>query len=852
MKKQTRKNMMTRPISIILILCVLISLVSVAAVTTSAETVKYISDIRTGCADSLSAAKKILTDEGYTVIHHDMNNKVPNQKKWIYIGYKTSTNIDDAITGLVFSSSKQNSIKHEQKTYNIEKGQNDFNAGAGGDYIYLYYTKDKSNKLSTTEYLTALDVAASTDDFSLYKKNYKTVNSVSNKYAQNGNAGVTGAKPCYLTYNSVLDSNAYQKQGKNDLAKTLKAANDVTYYDTKDNTASANFMKTAMSAEHNGVSQVELWADVFYSMLEIKGQGNGYRNDTGNSFDQMYGKGDYIDMVSALKNGTGNKASDFWKLDIQSTGLQSANSPQNVYTEVINMFTSLKHGDVGVGCSDYNASNIESEVVDLDDLKNTTSSSDVLYTMCRVSDDNLNGSQSGGHDKSATVMGMMFYNFQFVPIIQDGKTGNCALNYSEKISNEPKISTTSSTVVNETTYNATRELGFSTTTTNSATNSLSSTRGTHVAYTQGLSIGASTPDGFPVGLSAEVSIGFEEAFDFSNSQENSKSFEKSSGTSTAVTEEIPAYTIGETTRKNSVCEITQTYDCPMALTYDVAMFATSAELGKENMFYTSFAYNSSLFAKFGDDKTNAVECLEKIENTDGAKTNGFSVKCIGGDDHETVFEGYSQNDWFNIINNNVASGEYPISSSDAMNRIVAYQPMSFNGGTIKSEVESIEYDLCKMYSILPIEKVTAYKTYAGNTNKDWVSEIKLSENKEYRFQDYFDELVGYSENNVEFTNWDMSQGYWVLVDEDGNEHEITTGKAVSDGIISVEETKAGNIYITPKKSGHSYLKFKINETGYFQYYDYKPGQSFNTDNIKDCTNDMIKRPAVIEIVSTVE
>lgn len=852
MKRQTRKNLITRPISIVLILCVLISLVSVAAVSAGAATTKYISDVRTGCASSLSEAKKILTDQGYTVIHHDMNNKVPNQKKWIYVGYKTTTNINDAITGLIFCSTKQNSIQHEQRTYNIEKGQNDFNAGAGGDYIYLYYTKDKSNSYSTTEYLTALDAAASTDDFGIYKQNYKTVGSVSHKYAQNVNAGVYGAKPSYLVYNSMIDPNAYQKQGDNNLAKTLKAPNKVTYYDINDNTASANFIKSAMSTEYNGTSQVELWADVFYSMLEIKGQGNGYRNDTGKSFDTIYGKGDYLDIVSALKNGTGNKETDFGRVQVETSGLQSANSAQEVYDEVIKMFTSLKHGNVGVNCSAYNTKNIESEVVDLDDLKNIASSSDVLYTMCRASDDNVNGSQSQGHDKSATVMGMMFYNFQFVPILQDGNTGSCALNYSKQTRTPTPGNTTTDIVINNTAYDASSTLGYDKTTVSSMTNSLSSTHGTHVAFTQGVSVGVSGPEGFPIGLSSEISFGFEEAFDFSSSEENSKTVESSSTTSTSVSESIPSYSIGVTKREASIDTITQTYDCPMALTYDVAMFSTSAELGKENMFYTSFAYNSSLFAKFGDEKTTAVDCLTKIKNTDGSKTDGFSVKCIGGDKHKTVFDSYTKDNWFNIINNNVASGEYSISSSDAMNKIIGYQPMSFNGGKVSSDVESVKYTLDHTYSILPIEKITAFKTNKYNAEKHWVSEIKLNEKKEYRFQDYFDDVVGYTVNNTEFTNWDMSQGYWVLVGEDGKEQKITSNQPVSDGIISVEQTKAGNIYITPLKNGHSYVTFKINETGYFQYYDYKEGAPFDTANIKDCTNDMVTRPATIEIVSTVE
>ena len=475
--------------------------------------------------------------------------------------------------------------------------------------------------------------------------------------------------------------------------------------------------------------------------------------------------------------------------------------------------------------------------------------------MCRVADDNLNGSQSQGHDKSTTVMGMMFYNLEFVPIVEDSKTGADTLNYSKEIKTPSSKNISSDIVVNNTAYDASRQLGYSSTTTDSVTNSISSTNGTSVAFSQGLSMSVGSAKLLPVSVTGGLTIGFEEAFNFSSTTGNSVSFDKSSSTSTAVSETIPSYSIGVTQREASSAKLTQTYDCPMALTYDVAMFSTGGELGKENMFYRSFAYNSSLFAKFGDENTSAVDCLNTIVTTDGAKTNGFSVICFDGDEHETRFNSYSKNDWSNIINNNVASGEYPISTSDAMQRIINFQPMSFNGGKFTSEVDNVTYTLDNVYSIMPIDKISVFKTNDNTTSQHWVSEIKLDEKKEYRFQDYYDRVVGYTKNNTVFTNWDMSQGYWVLVNDDGTEIEITPDKIISDGIVSVrQDALSGNIYITPLKNGSSHIRYKINETDYFQYYDYYSDYSseFDSSKIKSCTNDMITRKGTIEIVSQVD
>ena len=843
-----RKNLVKTITSLTLILCMLISTVAVAAVSVGAASATYISEIRTACATSIDAAKKILTDEGYTVLHHDMNNKVPNQNYWIYLGYKTTTNPAEAITGMVFSHEKNDTLYFNERNYNIEKGKSNFNEGAGGQNLYLYYTKE-SAKSYTTEYITALDVLASTDECTLKNKAYKAVGSVTNNYTVNANEGVDGAKPAYIVYQSILDPDAYKKLGVNELTQTVKAVDGVTYYDSGDNTASLNFYKTALGTEYNGTSQIELWADVLYSMLEIKGQNNGYRNDTGNSFDQMYGKGDYIDIVSSLKNGTGNYASDFWNLNIQSTGVKLAKTPQDVYNEVIGMFTSLKHGNVGIGCSDYNYSNIEEEVVDLDELKNAASSSEVVYSICRVADDNLNGSESTGHDKSTSVFGLMFYNFELVPLIEDGNTGTNLLNYAEAYDNVKSEASSMQIAVNNTENAVDSSISYTSTLVHSSSNSHSETSGKDISFTQGISTSVGSGDCLPIEVGVEVSLGWSEAFNFSESNSTENLISKEISETDTISMPIAPYSTVTLKQESSTKEQRKSYDCPMGITYDVALFSTSAELGKENMFYTSFAYNSSLYATFGDDTTNAVQVLRNIMKTNGEINKGFSVKCVGGDDHEVIFSGYSKEDWNNIMNNHVSSGEYPINTIEAMNRIVSCQPMSFNGGTIKTTFSNVSYDICNYYSLYPLDKIKVFKTNFASDSSSYVSLIELNENKEYRLQDYYSNIIGYNVYNTEFTNWDATQGYWVLVKEDGTEIKITD-TPVSDGTVSARKDKVtGNIYITPLNEGSSYVRYVINETGYFQYYDYKTGDSvtFDSSKVKDCTNADITSKGTIEL-----
>ena len=55
----------------------------------------YLSDLKMAEADTADEAKKLLTDEGFTILDKNLN---PDGGKAVYLGYKKSTNVDDAIT----------------------------------------------------------------------------------------------------------------------------------------------------------------------------------------------------------------------------------------------------------------------------------------------------------------------------------------------------------------------------------------------------------------------------------------------------------------------------------------------------------------------------------------------------------------------------------------------------------------------------------------------------------------------------------------------------------------------------------------------------------------------------------
>ena len=123
---------------------------------------EYISDIKLARdTKSAEAAKKLLTDEGYTVLDKDLNEGVSGY--FTYLGYKTTDNYNDAIKDLTFSSGdapvpmqRWNPTTKKNIPFTLVPyvGDDVFVAAQGGINagltenkrawpIYIYYTKEE-------------------------------------------------------------------------------------------------------------------------------------------------------------------------------------------------------------------------------------------------------------------------------------------------------------------------------------------------------------------------------------------------------------------------------------------------------------------------------------------------------------------------------------------------------------------------------------------------------------------------------------------------------------------------------------------------------------------------------------
>ena len=144
-----------------------------AALTVHAES--YITDIMVLGAESGGAAytvKNSYREWGWTVPESDLNNNASGW--WVYIAYKTSSSANPEtgyITDIFASTVWMNSYTFEGRTY-YRAGSNagfdgDLNRGAGGRFVYLYYTRDHANLHSygsTQRVIESLSISGQAED----------------------------------------------------------------------------------------------------------------------------------------------------------------------------------------------------------------------------------------------------------------------------------------------------------------------------------------------------------------------------------------------------------------------------------------------------------------------------------------------------------------------------------------------------------------------------------------------------------------------------------------------------------------------------------------------------------------
>lgn len=138
------------------------------------DTNKYISKITFVITGSKNEGINLLEKEGYHPVEFDLK-RGSMFSKYVYLGYKTTQNRDEAISDLIAQYSGDEDLKKEI-TYNkkqyfavscLNKDTHDISKGSGGKYIFLYYTNTGNQDFAIND-LAVSDSKDYLNDFNKY------------------------------------------------------------------------------------------------------------------------------------------------------------------------------------------------------------------------------------------------------------------------------------------------------------------------------------------------------------------------------------------------------------------------------------------------------------------------------------------------------------------------------------------------------------------------------------------------------------------------------------------------------------------------------------------------------------
>lgn len=205
-EKTGRRKHMKRFFAVLLVLLACATALPMQAL--AVEVPQYVASI--GVAKDGSSGSTGINDckselSGHSIIDKDLNDGAGGD--YVYMGYKTTTDPNEAITGIIIrvGQNPPDSISYNGYTFYLVGGEYepntaelggciDLNAGAGGDYLYIYVTRD----IGFGNPLLSLHVSSS------YATNFYTFAVNINGNPQNLNSGA-GGDNIYLKYAQFED-----------------------------------------------------------------------------------------------------------------------------------------------------------------------------------------------------------------------------------------------------------------------------------------------------------------------------------------------------------------------------------------------------------------------------------------------------------------------------------------------------------------------------------------------------------------------------------------------------------------------------------------------------------------------
>ncbi len=540
------------------------------------------------------------------------------------------------------------------------------------------------------------------------------------------------------------------------IADTYTSDAGVTYYkvDSENFDQSTQMfiqdLLTAKNSQIGGQSIAALWQSMAFRIQDRHGRGTG-DSKFKTQFDNVIQNGLAYKTKStgSYSKNHSNGDNDY---NVRASGITYASSMKKageaMETKLFNDYRAA-----GGGREDKYGNTDSAAIAKNGTLNNDSSSQDVFWMLtdaCKTS-----GSNKKGHYQA---IGILFHNFKIAAILPSD-SGD--FYQTVESSPDPSKKTFASAVNNMTDLPVSAQQEVSSTTTTTATSSINGSE----SY----------------GFSESVSVGFEKNFffgtlntelNFTATQTIEKGWEESeSNTQTdnkksTVTVELPPYTSVMIRQSDSETTITTTYDCPVALVFDVTIVEYTLDPSDNN----ADCKNKILATFTGDARKN----LRTRAVTNQSLTDKNDI------DWDALYNANSG--WEKIVDNQLSAAA-PMSATGAVYTVVQE--------TTTSEV----------FGVAPVYALASVKL------KDSNQEFKLTDNGSLDLTAI--ELAGYNRQNAAYYGFDAAKGHWIMVDESGNEQKLNPAAALSyNSLTGSSRLTAGN------ESGTVYLKYLIDEDVY--------------------------------------
>lgn len=631
---------------------------------------------------------------------------------------------------------------------------------------------------------------------------------------------------------AVIDV-VYDENGNRLGFKTIKVG-DTEYYDifggngtSVEDLSVGEFYKNVITA---GIPQANLnfpylpipinvpasdfWGSVAANVFKAAGRGYGWNWDLGKTFEEYYGAG-----VASADNGVYlakqlGDYSPFSKGEVNSdcvrgTGLQAYSSLNLVQEVMLDQIIEV--------CGEGNDAEAFKKVV----LKFCTDDEEG-FELFKNKDEQVVLANIITHlnvpaalQREFSSFGIVYYDFKLTPVIEENLQYISAADNYESIKDAFKDSapgvsyvesndglTSMSYIQNPTSAPASVSASSSKSVTDSVSNSFSESD-SH-SYTESVSTNLEfTPikDFFKF----SVNVGFSASQSISTAYSESTSVSETISTSSSASVTLPPYTELGIQQTMSSVEQSVEYDCPVYVTYKVAVFGLNAEYikDKDTGSWSITNYDQGcIFTNFGtDSKAGGISATDNLYNRWNERSKAFEIS------HGNVTYGMweDQNDdnpplKINYIDWSQLGNQLDSATSYLKNNI----PMSSVGGTMTFKTESYNTEITQVYPMYDLKKVRFEGD--GTYNLAIGGDLDLN----------MINVVGLNSFDQPYYGFRPTMGTWQLCDKDGNDlPAYEEGKGIT--VTATDSTQV----IEANELGEYYLRFDIDEEYYTKAADRK-------------------------------